>query len=320
MFIIKFVLYFYGNLIIKMSKNYNLFIGSHVSLSAPKYFLGSVEEAISYNANALMVYTGAPQNTIRKPMDLNNIDQAHKLMEKNNIKIENLVVHAPYIINLCSEKAETRQLAVEFLSKEIDRCMQLKSKLLVLHPGSRLSQSVETGLQQVIDGINFVLKDKKTDVIICLETMAGKGSEVGKTLDELKIMIDGIKYPNNIGVCIDTCHLNDGGYDMNKFDEFLNEFDQKIGLHKIKVVHLNDSKNPINSNKDRHENLGYGHIEFKALNHIAWHEKLDNIPKILETPYVVIDKDKKSSLPPYKYEIEIIRSKKWSDYKKELIK
>lgn len=302
-----------------MHKKYNLYLGSHVSFTSQKSLVGSVQEALSYNANALMIYTGAPQNTIRKPLDIVSIKEGHKLMQDNNIKIDNLVVHAPYIINLCSEKPETRQLAVEFLSKEIDRCMQLEAKLLVLHPGSRLGQPVEVGLQQVIDGINFVLKNKTTDVIICLETMAGKGSEVGRSLDELKTMIEGVQYQNNIGVCLDTCHLSDAGYDMDKFDQFLEEFDQKIGLNKVKVIHLNDSKNPINSHKDRHENLGYGYINFKTINHIAWHEKLDNIPKILETPYVIINDETKKSVPPYKYEIEMIKQNKWIDYKKELI-
>lgn len=299
-----------------MQKKYNLYLGSHVSFTSQKSLIGSVEEALNYNANALMIYTGAPQNTIRKPLNMLHIKQGHKLMEDNNILIDNLVIHAPYIINLCSEKPETRQLAIEFLNKEIDHCMQLKAKLLVLHPGSRLGQPVEIGLQQVIDGINFVLKNKKTDVIICLETMAGKGSEIGKSLEELKIMIEGIKYPNNIGVCLDTCHLNDAGYDMSKFDEFLDMFDEKIGLNKIKVIHLNDSKNPISSHKDRHENLGYGYIQFETINYIAWHHKLNNIPKILETPYIVINNETKKSLAPYKYEIEMIRQNKWWDYKK----
>lgn len=301
-----------------MDKNYQLFIGSHVSLSAPKFFLGSVQEAISYNANALMVYTGAPQNTIRKPLDQNNINQAHELLKEHNISLDNIVVHAPYIINLCSEKPETRQLAVDFLSKEIDRCEQIGSKILVLHPGSRLNQPLEVGLQQVVDGLNFVLKNKQTNVVICLETMAGKGSEVGRTIDELKFMLENVESKKNIGICLDTCHLNDAGYSIKEFEIFLNEFENKIGLDKVKVIHLNDSKNPLNSHKDRHENLGFGYIDFDSLCYVAWHPKLDGIPKILETPYIVIEETTKKSLPPYKFEIQMIREKKWFDFKKEL--
>lgn len=301
-----------------MSKNYNLILGCHVSLSAPEFFLGSVKEALSYGANTLMVYTGAPQNTIRKPLDENNIIQAWKLLDENNISLDTVVVHAPYIINLCSENPDTRKLAVDFLSQEIHRCEQLDAKLLVLHPGSRLNQPLEIGLQQVIDGLNYVLDKVDTKVIICLETMAGKGSEVGRTLQELKIILSGVHKQDNIGVCIDTCHLNDAGYDMNQFDSFLNDFNQVIGLNRIKVVHLNDSKNPLNAHKDRHENVGYGYVGFEALCNVVWHPLLNNIPKILETPYIITEvNNKKVSYPPYQDEIKILRSKQWFDFRKK---
>lgn len=305
-----------------MTKKYDLIIGSHVSLSAPNFFLGSVQEALSYEANALMVYTGAPQNTIRKPMDDKNIALAHELLKQNDISQDNIIVHAPYIINLCSENPSTRVLAVDFLKQEIKRCEQIGAKILVLHPGSRLNQPLETGLKQVVDGINFVLDSMTTNVIICLETMAGKGSEVGRSLAELKWMITNINKQDNIGVCIDTCHLNDAGYKMAEFDKFLEAFDAEIGLHKVKVVHLNDSKNPLNARKDRHENIGYGYIGFEPLCYVAWHEKLDGIPKILETPYVTYEdnNNKKKSCPPYKYEIDIIRQKKWFDFRQTIFK
>ncbi len=304
-----------------MNKNqndeYQLYLGSHVSFSAPKYFVGSVQESLEYGNNCLMLYTGAPQNTARKPLDKLNIEQAHRLLKENNIGLDKIVVHAPYIINLCSEKSETRELAIDFLEQEINRCMQIGASLLVLHPGSRLSQSLDVGLQQVIDGLNFVLNKVDTNVIICIETMAGKGSEVGINIDEIKHIISNIHKKENIGVCVDTCHINDAGYEVSRFDEYLDEFDEKIGLEKIKVIHLNDSKNPLGAHKDRHENIGYGYVGFENLLNVAWNKRLNGIIKILETPYYLSEQNnKKNPLPPYKYEIEIIRNKKWFDFRK----
>lgn len=264
-----------------------------------------------------MVYTGAPQNTIRKPLDVNNIVLAQRLLSENSISLDTIVVHAPYIINLCSENPSTRTLAVDFLSQEISRCEQIGAKLLVLHPGSRLNQPVEVGLQQVIDGLNYVLDKVDTNVVICLETMAGKGSEVGRNLQELNTIIKNVNKQGNVGICIDTCHLNDAGYDMSQFDKFLEEFDRVIGLNKIKVVHLNDSKNPLNAHKDRHENIGYGYLGFDTLCKVVWHPQLDGIPKILETPYVVEEVNgKKNSYPPYKAEIRMLKNKVWEDFRK----
>lgn len=304
-----------------MDKNkndeYQLYIGSHVSFSAPKYFVGSIQESLEYGSNCLMLYTGAPQNTARKPLDKLNIEQAHQLLKENNIGLDKVVVHAPYIINLCSEKPETRQLAIDFLEQEIIRCMQIGATLLVLHPGSRLNQSLEVGLKQVIDGLNFVLNKISTNVIICIETMAGKGSEVGRNIDEVQYIISNIDKKENIGVCIDTCHINDAGYEVSRFDEYLDEFDKKIGLEKVKVIHLNDSKNPLGAHKDRHENIGYGYVGFENLLNVAWNKRLNGVVKILETPYYFSEQNnKKNALPPYKYEIEIIRNKKWFDFRK----
>ena len=303
------------------NNDYKLFLGSHVSMSAPDYFLGSVKEALSFGENALMIYTGAPQNTLRKPIDQFKVDEAKTLLAQNNIDLERVIVHAPYIINLCSEKPETRQLAVDFLIQELKRCDQLGIKYVVLHPGSRLKQTVETGLEQVANGLNFVFNEYKTNVVICLETMAGKGSEVGISLEELKEMIDMIKFKDNVGVCVDTCHINDAGYSISDFDQYLEEFDRLIGLDKLKVIHLNDSKNPKGSHKDRHENIGYGYVGFENILNVVYHPKLNGITKILETPYVTVEyaDGKKDSLPPYKYEIQMIKDKKWFDFK-ELMK
>ncbi len=290
----------------------NLKIGSHVKMGAPLYFEGSVKEMLSYDANALMIYTGAPQNTIRKETELLKIKEGLELLKENNIPSENIIVHAPYIINLCSSNMKTRLLAVEFLEKELIRTNEFKAKILVLHPGSSLEQSPEEGIEQIIFGLNSVLNKVNNDVVICLETMAGKGSEVGRTFEQLKKIIDGVKDKNRIGVCLDTCHIHDAGYDLNDFNNVLDSFDSIIGLDYLKVMHINDSKNQRGARKDRHENLGHGHIGFDNLINVIYHPKLENIVKILETPWVVDNDDK--SFPIYKEEIEMIRNKKFVDY------
>lgn len=294
--------------------NKKLLIGSHVSLTAPEYFLGSVKEALSYGCNTFMIYTGAPQNTIRKSIEIFNVEKAIELINDNNMDIDKIVVHAPYIINLCSDKEQTRVLAINFLIEEIKRCEQMGLKLLVLHPGCALSNPVDYALKLIYDSLNYIFDNHKTNVVICIETMAGKGSEVCKNINELKTIIENVKSKKNIGVCLDTCHLNDAGYDMNRFDDYLDLFDKEIGINYLKVIHINDSKNPINSHKDRHENIGCGYIGFDALNKIVHNERISDLPKILETPYIVVDN--KKSIPPYKEEIEMFINNKWVNIKK----
>jgi deoxyribonuclease-4 len=284
-------------------------IGSHVSMSGKKMMLGSVEEAVSYGANTFMIYTGAPQNTARKPIADLNIEAALKAMEFHNI--EEVVVHAPYIINLGnSEKPETFELAVSFLREEIKRTEALKkAKQIVLHPGAHVGAGEERGIAQIIKGLNEVIIKEQT-VNIALETMAGKGSECGKSFEELARIIDGVVYNDKLSICLDTCHINDAGYDVvNDFDGVLREFDKIIGLKRLKVVHLNDSKNPKGAKKDRHEIIGSGYIGFDALCYVANHESLKDIPKILETPYVSNEAGEKR--PPYKYEIQMLRDKQY---------
>lgn len=311
----------------EIPKNYNLIIGSHVSLKADAYFLGSVQEALSYDANALMIYTGAPQNTKRIEVERLNIDAGKELLAQNHIGLENVIVHAPYIINLCSAKPLTRKLARDFLTEEIQRTQAIGAKYIVLHPGSRLDQDLQTGLDEVVDGLNSVLDNIDTDVVICLETMAGKGSEVNVDLDQMAYIMHHIHKQANIGICLDTCHINDEGYAIADFDDYLDSLNTKIGIDKVKVIHLNDSKNPLGSHKDRHENLGYGYIGFETLLKVAYHPMLNNIPKILETPYYTfsvptmvkgIQTEKEYSVPLYKYEIEMLRTGKWHDIKKEI--
>lgn len=284
-------------------------LGSHVSMSGKKMLVASVEEAVSYGANVFMVYTGAPQNTVRKPISDLNIEPALVLMDENNI--QEIVVHAPYIINLGnSEKPETFELGVSFLREEIKRTEALKrAKQIVLHPGAHVGAGDEKGLKQIIMGLNEVITKEQT-VQIALETMAGKGSECGRTFEQIAHIMDGVKFNDKLSVCMDTCHIHDSGYDIvNDFDGVLKEFDRIIGLDKLKVIHLNDSKNVKGSRKDRHELIGFGHIGFDTLCYIANHESLVNIPKILETPYV--DDGKGNKKPPYKYEIQMLKEKKF---------
>lgn len=276
-----------------------LIIGSHVSFTKDTQLVGSVLETLSYNANTFMFYTGAPQNTVRVPINNDKTKEAMDIMKDNNIDIKNVVVHAPYIINLANDK--NFDFNVKFLKEEISRVESLGVDKIVLHPGSHVGVGVEEGLKNIVDSLNMAL-NKDNKVIICLETMAGKGTELGRNFDEIKQIIDGVELKDKIGVCMDTCHLNDAGYDLNNFEDILNEFDKKVGLKYLKVIHINDSKNELGAHKDRHENIGIGTIGFDTLINIIYSDKLKEVPKILETPYV-------EKNAPYKQEIEMIRNK-----------
>ncbi len=288
-----------------------LILGSHVHFNQEQ-LLGSVKEALSYNANTFMFYTGAPQNTVRKPINDNLSLEALKLMKENNIDLKNIICHAPYIVNLANKNDLSKwNFSIDFIKNELSRCENLGITKLVLHPGSAVKITKKEGLDNIIDGLNIIL-NKNSSVKILLETMAGKGNECGSTLDELKYILDNIKEKNNIGICLDTCHLNDSGIEISHFDDYLKEFDQKIGIDKIYCIHINDSKNIIASHKDRHENIGLGTIGFENLLNVIYHKKLENIPKILETPYIgKTNLDKERLYPPYKFEIEMIKNKKY---------
>jgi deoxyribonuclease IV len=290
-------------------------LGSHVSMSGKKMLLASSEEAVSYGANTFMVYTGAPQNTRRKPIEELNIENGIMHMKENGI--EEIVVHAPYIINIGNSiKPETFELGVNFLRSEIERTEALQlAKQIVLHPGAHVTAGAEAGIKKIIEGLNEVVT-KEQNVQIALETMAGKGSECGRSFEELAAIIDGVKHNEKISVCFDTCHTHDAGYDIvNDFDGVLNEFDKLIGLDRLKVLHINDSKNEKGARKDRHENIGFGHIGFEALNYIVHHPQLQDIPKILETPFV--GEDKKNKKAPYKHEIEMLKEKNFNENLKD---
>ena len=281
-------------------------IGSHVSMSGKDMLLGSAKEAVSYGADTFMFYTGAPQNTRRKDISELNIDAAWEYMNAHGI--DGIIVHAPYIINLGNTvKPETFSLAVEFLAKEIERTISCRSHTLILHPGAHVGAGTEAGTAQIIKGLNEVLT-ADTDCVIALETMAGKGSEIGRTFEELARIYDGVVHNEKLRVCFDTCHTSDSGYDIiHHFDDVINEFDHILGKEQIAVFHINDSKNVPGAAKDRHENIGFGQIGFDALNYIVRHPDFEDIPKILETPWIPSPDDRKKSYPPYKHEIAMLR-------------
>ena len=281
-------------------------IGSHVSMSGKDMLLGSAKEAVSYGADTFMFYTGAPQNTRRKDISELNIDAAWEYM--NTHGIDGIIVHAPYIINLGNTvKPETFSLAVEFLAKEIERTISCRSHTLILHPGAHVGAGTEAGTAQIIKGLNEVLT-ADTDCVIALETMAGKGSEIGRTFEELARIYDGVVHNEKLRVCFDTCHTSDSGYDIiHRFDDVIREFDHILGKEQIAVFHINDSKNVPGAAKDRHENIGFGQIGFDALNYIVHHPDFEDVPKILETPWIPSPDDRKKSYPPYKHEIAMLR-------------
>lgn len=285
-------------------------IGSHVSMSGKKMLLAASEEAVSYGANTFMIYTGAPQNTRRKKIEDLNIEVGRRHMKENGI--EEIVVHAPYIINIGNTtNPDTFDLGVRFLRSEIERTEAIGAKQIVLHPGAHVGAGAEEGIKKIIEGLNEVLTGKE-NLQIALETMAGKGSECGRSFEELAMIIDGVVHNDKLSICFDTCHTHDAGYNIiGDFDGVLNDFDKIIGIDRLRVLHINDSKNPCGASKDRHENIGFGHIGFEALNYIVHHPQLTDIPKILETPFVGEDKNSKKA--PYRHEIEMLKNKQFED-------
>lgn len=284
-----------------------LIIGSHTSFNSEEQLVSCVNQSIEYGSNAFMFYTGSNQSTLRSKINNEKTKEAFELMEKNNIDYKNVVVHAPFIINLANNSDERKyNFYIGFLRSEIQRCIDLGIRKLVLHPGSRVSIERRTALDNIINGINHAIKDFD-DFDLILEYMSGKGTEVGSNIDDFVYILSNIEKKNMVSVCIDTCHLNDSGVDLNNFDEFLSEFDLKIGIDKIHVIHVNDSNNIIGSHKDRHANIGYGTIGFNTLLNIVYNDRLKNVPKILETPFY-------NDKPPYKYEIDNFKNKEFKDF------
>ncbi|MGX7173658.1 deoxyribonuclease IV [Enterococcus ratti] len=285
-----------------------MLLGSHVSMSGKKMFLGAAEEAASYGASTFMVYTGAPQNTRRKLIEEMNIQAGKEYMQIYGLS--NVVVHAPYIINLGNTiKPEMFPFAVQFLREEIVRAEALGAAQITLHPGAHVGAGVKAGISKIIEGLNEVLTKEQT-VQIALETMAGKGTEIGRTFEELARIIDGVALNEKLSVTFDTCHTHDAGYDVrNDFSGVMTKFDKVIGLERLKVLHINDSKNPRGSHKDRHANIGFGAIGFEALNKIVHAPMFEGISKILETPYV--GKEKKMAYAPYKKELKMLKQQQF---------
>ena len=288
-------------------------LGSHVSMSAPHSVLGSVKEAISYNANTFMIYTGAPQNTRRRAIDTLKIDEAKALMAEHGLDMKNTVIHAPYIVNLGNTfKPDNFEFAVEFMTEEIRRADAIGAAQMTMHPGAHVGAGPEAAIDKIAEGLNRILT-KEQNVQIALETMAGKGTEIGRSFEELAQIIERVDLDEKLSVTLDTCHIHDAGYPVrDDFDFVLEEFDRIIGLDRLKVIHVNDSKNPQGASKDRHENIGFGEIGFDALNAIVHHPKLAHLPKILETPFV--GEDKKNKKAPYLYEIDMLKKQTFNPH------
>ena len=289
----------------------DLLIGSHVGMNGPEYYLGSVKEAISYGATTFMFYTGAPQNSFRKPLNELKIKEGRSFLKEHGFDESKIVVHAPYIINAANtSKPELLDLSIKTIINELQRSEAFGASILVLHPGNHLGAGPDASIDVLADSLDKVFAVDGTKVRIAIETMAGKGSEIGTCFEQVRDIIEKCHFKDRLGVCLDTCHVSDAGYDINDTDGLLDEFDRIIGLDRLLVVHVNDSKNPRGAHKDRHENLGYGEIGFDALCRIANHPRLKDIPKILETPYI-------NEKAPYSDEIRMLRAESfepnWKD-------
>ena len=288
-------------------ENKDVYLGSHVGMNAPDFYLGSVKEAISYGANTFMFYTGAPQNSFRKPLNELKIAEGRKPVKEAGFDESKLVVHAPYIINAANyTREDLYEMSINTIVSELRRTAGFGCGILVLHPGSHVGMGAENGILALAKALDTAFACDGTKVKIALETMAGKGHEIGINFEQIRQIIDKCENKDRLGVCLDTCHISDAGYDVSNFDEILKEFDRIIGLDRLLVVHVNDSKNPIGAHKDRHENIGYGYLGFETLYKVVNHPLLKEVPKILETPYY-------NEKAPYKQEIAMLRSGKYID-------
>jgi deoxyribonuclease-4 len=255
-------------------------IGCHLSVSKGYEAMG--RDALKIGANTFQFFTRNPRGSKAKEIDINDIEKLKILMKKNNFA--KILGHAPYTLNICSADERTREFALEVLEDDLKRMEYLPNNLYNFHPGSHVKQGVDIGIKYITDGLNKILYPEQTTIVL-LETMSGKGTEIGKTFEELKLIIDNINLKDKIGVCLDTCHVYDGEYDIvNDLDGVLYEFNKIIGIDKLHAIHLNDSKNAMGSHKDRHETIGNGQIGIDAFSRIINHPKLKNLPFFLETP------------------------------------
>ncbi|MCQ9618485.1 MAG: Deoxyribonuclease IV [Candidatus Phytoplasma pruni] len=290
-------------------------IGSHVPFKKPLMYLDSLQKSLSFDANTFMIYTGAPQNTIRSDLKNANLLETFEQMKQHNLDPNDLVGHAPYIVNLANPSLATRTFAIDFLTKELYRFEQMKIVRMVLHPGNNMNKNKREAIEFIASGINQIFKNTADlKVGIALETMAGKGNEIGASFQDLKDIIILIEDKKRISVCFDTCHVFDSGYDIkNNFELVMEEFDSIVGQQYLSVFHINDSKNVLGSRKDRHENIGYGNIGFEALVNIIYHPSFLSLPKILETPFI-------NGFAPYKEEIKMIKEKTFNPNLKKVLK
>lgn len=270
-------------------------IGCHLSTS--KGFKSMGDTALSIGANTFQFFTRNPRGGKAKDIDKQDIEELLKLMKEYNFG--KILAHAPYTLNPCSKDESIREFACKIMEDDLKRMEYLPNNLYNFHPGSHVKQGVDIGINYIIELLNKVIKKDQTTKIL-LETMSGKGTEIGRNFNEIKAIIDGVNLNEHIGVCLDTCHIFDGGYDIvNNLDNVLDEFDDVIGLDKLCAIHLNDSKNILGSHKDRHEKIGLGNIGLDAIGNIINHEKLKNLPFFLETP---------NELDGYAKEISLLKS------------
>lgn len=255
-------------------------IGCHLSTSKGYEKMG--RDAIKIGANTFQFFTRNPRGSKAKAIDVKDVEKLIKIMKEN--EFAKVVGHAPYTLNICSPDEKTREFALQVLEEDLERMEYLPYNLYNFHPGSHVKSGLDVGIKYIVEALNKVLKKEQTTLVL-LETMSGKGTEIGRTYEELKLIIDGVELKEKMGVCLDTCHVYDAGYDIvNKLDEVLKSFDEIIGLENLHAIHLNDSKNPFNSKKDRHETIGEGHIGLEAISRIINHPKLCGLPFLLETP------------------------------------
>lgn len=270
-------------------------IGCH--LSTTKGFKNMGKEALSIGANTFQFFTRNPRGGKAKDIDEKDIAGLLEIMKENNFAT--ILAHAPYTLNGCSADENTRKFATEMMADDLLRMEYLPNSLYNFHPGSHVKQGVDVGIDFIVEMLNTVLKPEQTTTVL-LETMAGKGTEIGRTFEEIAQIIERVELKDHLGVCLDTCHVYDAGYDIvNDLDNVLDEFDRIIGLDRLKAIHLNDSKNPFKSHKDRHEKIGEGSLGLEAISRIINHPKLRHLPFFLETP---------NELDGYKNEIELLRA------------
>lgn len=269
-------------------------IGCH--LSASKGYAHMVKEILNIGGNTFQFFTRNPRGGIVKDIDLKDVEEYKKLSKQNGIEV--VLAHAPYTINICSADEKIRRFGIDTMKDDLKRLDMISNSMYNFHPGSHVGQGADVGIELIIKGLNEIIRPEQSTLVL-LETMAGKGSEIGRTFDEIKKIISGVSLKEKIGVCIDTCHVYDSGYDIvNDLDGVLNEFDRVIGIEKLKAIHINDTKNPFQSHKDRHEKIGQGYIGTDAFEKIINNPRIKELPFYLETP---------NELDGYAVEIEMLK-------------